>query len=69
MNLTYYSWVVIIALMKTINCQVTAGSLTTAEKQHLLDMHNDLRNDVATGSFQGLTYLPEARDMNELLWV
>ena len=64
------SLTLITLLMKTSNAQGTVGSLTTAQKQTLLDMHNDVRNTVANGLYAGNSgNLPSARNMNELLWV
>ena len=41
--------------------------LTTAEKQAILDMHNELRNRVARGDLVSDGH-PPATDMNSLVW-
>jgi len=47
-----------------------SGILTTAQKQEILDMHNQVRNTVADGEYAGNNdvLLPSAQNMNELLW-
>ena len=69
-NLISISLTFITLLMTTSNAQVVVGVLTTAQKQTLLNMHNDARNTVANGDFVGNSgNLPSATNMNELLWV
>ena len=60
-----------LSLIYVINAQSIVGVLTTAQKQYILDMHNDIRNTVADGNYAGNggLNLPGARNMNELLWV
>lgn len=48
----------------------TLVTLTTEQKQEILDKHNDVRNEVASGTYVGVNgALPGATNMNELLWV
>ena len=57
-------------LINTCNAQGTSQSLTTAQKQLILNQHNAVRNNVAAGNFTGFSgNLPSATNMNELLWV
>ena len=67
----YLSLLMFMVLIKIIKCKVTPGVLTTSQKQYLLDMHNDIRNTVAIGNYTGNggVNLPEATNMNQLLWV
>ena len=44
--------------------------LWPADRQYILDKHNEVRNQVAAGNYGGLNgNLPPATNMNELLWV
>merc|ERR1719464_2536440 len=43
-----------------------SGFLNDADRQQILDMHNQIRAEVARGEYVGKTSLPAACNMNEL---
>lgn len=46
---------------------VSHGSLSTSQKQQMLDSHNAYRSQVALGT-TGASGLPTAANMNQLVW-
>ena len=48
-------------------------TLSTSDKQAILDLHNEARNNVSGGTFASILeqtgFLPPATDMEEVIWV